>query len=110
MSVQSQVSTNSKERKQFTLELSEEGTLEKYERVPPKRKPVPSVWTYLEVGSSIASSILVPLLVSIAIGRYSDNRFVQAPTGTHYGLAVGLFLSFASFIVTLRSIYIKLSR
>lgn len=93
-----------KDKQQFTLTLSDEGTLKKSPRKEPEKKKTPDVWYYLGTFGNIGFSIAVPIVLGALIGSWIDGKQGSKPTATLIGIIIGFIISILGFINLIRRI------
>lgn len=95
-------------RERFNVDLSE-GFPKITPRVEKPKKASPASWEMLVYAGQIGTSVLVPLLVGIGIGRYVDTQQQSHPRWVLIGLTIGFFLSLYTLISTVKDILKKLN-
>lgn len=96
-----------KDKQQFTVDLSGDTPIYVPRNQKPK-KPGQPPWAMLVYAGQIGTSIIVPLLIGVGLGRYADVQNNSHPTWVLVGLGAGFFLSLVSLITTVKEILRKL--
>ena len=91
---------------QFTLHLDEEeGTIFKKRE---EKKPIkPNVWKYLGLASDLGFMIAVPIAGGALIGYTIDKKWSTYPHATRILLLIGIVISIAGFIKTIKELMEK---
>lgn len=96
-------------RERFNVDLSD-GIPKVTPRVEKPKKASPPSWTMIVYAGQIGTSVLVPLLLGIGIGRYVDAQQQSHPTWVLVGLGIGFFLSLVTLTSTVKDIINKVGK
>lgn len=92
-----------KEKKQFTISLSDEG-ITKVPRQEKKEKKTYSVWFYLGAFGNIGMTIAFPIVLGAMIGYVIDNQNQSGKMFTLIGILLGTIVSLFGFFRTIQNI------
>lgn len=89
---------------QFDLDLSHGTPKVSPRKEQSKKKPNTSPFFYIGTAGQFGFAIIIPLLLGLGLGIYCDKQFGTKPLYTLVGLVMGLLLSVASLIHTVKDI------
>jgi ATP synthase protein I len=94
---------------QFTLDISKERSIiHPRKKIEKKQNTSQLLAFYIGSSGSIGFAIVIPLLLGIGIGVWLDTKYGTKPQFTLGGLVVGLVLSVANLIFTVKQILKKM--